>query len=133
MAVVTKLSRAFMRRTIRLLDMEYKPSEIAEELGGSKEQILRLIEAGAPARKDAKGHYWVHGLTFVQFLEDAAPKKPGDKTAFALNECYCVACHQVTHYTEYRRSKKTIFGTCPNGHKIARFYSLKSQGKDKEK
>jgi hypothetical protein len=130
---IEKLSRALMRRSIRLLDMEYKPSEIAEELAASKEQIVRLLTAGAPARKDAKGHYWLHGLTFVRWLEDAAPKKTGDKTTFTENECYCVTCRAVTPFTEHRRKKRMVYGMCPKGHKTVRFISLKSQGKEKPK
>ena len=125
---VDRLSRALMRRSIRILDMEYKPSEIAEELGASKVQILRLLSAGAPARKDAKGHYWIHGPAFVHWLEDAAPKKPGDKTAFADNEAYCLTCRAVVSFEETRRKKRIVYGICPKGHKTARFLSLKSKG-----
>ncbi len=126
---VTKLSRALMRRSIRILDMDYKPAEIAEELGASKEQILRLISAGAPARKDSSGRLWIRGLNFVQWLNDAAPKKPGDKTVFADDECYCVTCRQVVRFTEYRRSHRVAYGNCINGHKVVRLVSLKSKGK----
>jgi hypothetical protein len=106
--------------------MDYKPSELAEELGANKEQILRLVSAGAPARKDAKGRYWIHGKTFVHWLKNAAPKKPGDKTAFEDNECYCVTCRAVVSFVELRRKKRIVYGTCPKGHRVARFISLKS-------
>ena len=130
---VNRLSRALMRRSVRILDMEYKPSEIAEELGANNVQILRLLSAGAPARKDAKGRYWIHGTAFVHWLKDAAPKKPGDKTIFADNECYCVTCRASVLFTESRRVRHIAYGTCPKGHKVARFFSLKPQGKDKTK
>jgi hypothetical protein len=123
---VDRVSRGLMRRSIRLLDMEYKPSELAEELGTSKEKILRLVSAGAPARKDARGHYWIHGTTFVHWLEDAAPKKPGDKVIFADNECYCVSCRARVTYTESRRRNRIVTGTCPKGHKISRFLSYEA-------
>lgn len=130
---VAKLSRALMRRSIRLLDMEYKPAEIAAELAASKEQILRMVSAGAPARKDAKGHYWIHGSKFAEWLETAAPKKTGDKTEFADNESYCFRCHSVTPYTEHRRKGKVSYGTCKQGHKVARFISSKTNAKGKRK
>jgi hypothetical protein len=126
---VEKVTRALMHRSLRILDMEYKPSEIAEELGTSKEKILRLISAGAPARKDSKGRYWISGIPFVCWLKDAAPKKNEDKHIFADNECYCVTCRQVVHFTEYRKTHRIAYGNCPKGHKVARFLSLKSKEK----
>jgi len=119
-----------MRRSIRILDMEYKISEIAEELGASKEQILKLVLAGAPARKDSKGRYWIHGTTFVHWLRDAAPKKPGDKTIFPDNECYCFTCRSMVTFEALRRKHRMVFGLCPKGHKVVRFVSLKHNGKD---
>jgi hypothetical protein len=102
-----------MRRSIRILDMEYKPAEIA-------------VAAGAPARKDANGRYWIHGLTFVQWLKDAGPKKPGDKSTIENDEAYCFNCRRVVHFTETRRIKRTVYGICLNGHKVIRYISLKS-------
>ena len=122
---VEKLSRAMMRRSIRLLDMEYKPSEIAEELSASKAQVIRLISAGAPARKDAKGHYWIHGEKFANWLENAAPKTDKDKTVYAENEIYCIACRKITTYTIYRLVKNVAYGECLQGHKVTRFISTK--------
>ena len=126
---VEKLSRAVMRRSMRLLDMEYKPSEIAEELNITKVQVKRLLTAGAPSRKDIKGRFWIHGTAFVEWLENAAPKKPKDKTTFADNECYCLQCKRVTTFTETNRRHMMIFGVCQDGHKVSRFLSSK-KGKE---
>jgi len=126
---IEALSRAMMRRSMRLLDMEYKPSEIADELGASKEQVMRLISAGAPVRKDSKGHYWIHGETFVKWLNEAAPKNKRAKNTFADNVCYCVVCHSQVTYIEHRRKGNVSYGTCPQGHNVARFLSQKSTQK----
>lgn len=131
--MVKKLSRALMRRSMRLIEMEYKPSEIAAELAASKEQILRLISAGAPARKDSKGHYWIHGENFAAWLEKAAPKNDRDKKTFEDHEAYCLTCRSVVTYTEYRRKGNIIFGHCPDGHKVARFVSKTPTGKARKK
>jgi hypothetical protein len=127
---IEKLSRAMMRRSMRLMDMEYKPSEIAEELSVTKVQVIRMLTAGAPARKDAEGRFWVHGLKFAEWLENAAPRKPKDKTIFADNECYCLQCRKVVPFTENRRRNHIVFGTCSHGHKVTRFISTK-KGKKK--
>jgi hypothetical protein len=110
---------------MRLLVMEYKVSEIAEELGATKNQIIRLISAGAPARKDAGGHFWIHGAKFVEWLENAAPKKPRDKATFADNEAYCMGCKRVVNFVETSRRRSIVFGKCPSGHKVSRFISTK--------
>lgn len=128
---IEKLSRALMRRSIRLLNMEYKPSEIAAELAARKDQIVKLISAGAPARKDSKGNYWIHGEKFAAWLENAAPKNDKGKKIFHDNEAYCFSCRAVVIFTEYRRNGRIVFGNCSQGHKVSRFVS-KSEKKGKK-
>lgn len=128
---IKKLSRALVRRSVRLLDMEYKPSEIAEELAASKKQILRLVSAGAPARKDAKGNYWIHGETFAVWIQKAAPKNDKQRRIFNDNEAYCLTCKAVVKFTEYRRTGHLVYGKCADSHKITRFLSSKSDTKGK--
>jgi len=123
---VARLASAIIRRSLRLLDMDYKPSEIASELGASKDQIMRLVSAGAPGRKDSKGHYWIHGETFAKWLHDVAPKNYKTKIAiFGDDQAYCVVCKKQVTYTERRRKGNLVYGTCPEGHPTARFISLK--------
>jgi hypothetical protein len=131
---VEKLSRSLMRRSIRLLEMEYKPAELADELSANKDQIIRLVSAGAPARKDSKGHYWINGQAFARWLEKAAPKKDKDKSTFADNECWCVACRSVVTFKEKKRVANIVYGLCPKGHKTSRIFSTKkTQTKGKGK
>ncbi len=129
---LTKASRALVRRSLRLLDMEYKPSEIADELATEPAHILRVIRAGAPARKDSKGRFLIHGESFASWLQNAAPKNDKEtkaRHAIADNEAYCLVCRAYTTYTEYRRVRNVSFGTCPKGHKISRFISTKTNQK----
>lgn len=129
---VEKLSRALMRRSIRLLDMEYKPSEIANELAASKEQIRKLIHAGAPARLDASGNYWIHGESFAEWLRNAAPKNDRQKRIFNDNEAYCCTCKSVVTFEEYRRVGRLVYGKCADGHKVTRFTSSQKIEKAKK-
>lgn len=127
---LSKASRALMRRSLRLLDMDYKPSEIAEELDTDTGHILRIVKAGAPARKDSKGRYWVHGESFAAWLKNAAPKNDKDlkkRSEVKDNEAYCLTCRMIIPFTEYRRNKSVLFGNCPKGHKVARFISSKNK------
>jgi hypothetical protein len=121
-----KSSRALMRRSLRLLDMEYKPSEIASELSTDNRHILRLVEAGAPARKDDNGRYWIHGRNFALWLENVSPKNDKELKARPVvkdNEAYCVVCRSLVIYKEHRLKGRVSYGTCPLGHKTARFIS----------
>jgi hypothetical protein len=125
---LNKTSRALMRRSLRLLDMEYKPSEIADELNTNPQYILRLVGSGAPARKDTKGRFWIHGESFARWLADASPKNIKELKArptIAENETYCLRCKAITTYTETTRRRRISFGTCPQGHKVSRFLSNK--------
>jgi hypothetical protein len=109
-----------------LLDMEYKPSEIAEELATNPQHILRLVGFGAPARKDAKGRFWIHGKSFASWLADAAPKNDKELKArptIAGNEAYCTTCRKITTYTEHRRKGNVSYGKCQQGHNVTRFIS----------
>lgn len=127
---LTKASRALMRRSLRLLDMEYKPSEIAEELATYSQHILKLVAAGAPARKDTKGRYWIHGASFARWLADAAPKTDRDlkaRPSMADNEAYCLRCRTITPYSEHRRTGNVSYGTCPQGHSVSRFMTSKKK------
>lgn len=124
-----------MRRSMRLIDMEYKPSEIAAELNSNVRHILHLVSAGAPARKDESGHVWIHGENFAQWLEDAAPKNDAEENsrpAVAENECYCLQCRKITVFTVTKRKGSVIHGTCPAGHKVARFMVTKKHRKARE-
>jgi len=133
---LSKASRALIKRSLRLLDMEYKPSEIAEELATDPIHILRVLRSGAPARKDSKGRYWVHGTSFASWLQNAAPKNDKElkeRYSIADNEIYCLVCKEYTTYTEYRRVNNVSFGTCLKGHKVSRFISNKTIKKGKVK
>ena len=82
--VVTRAGKGFMnkktqhtpqikpaqgRRLQRLLDMEYQPSEIAEETGIPLKTIYRShIPAGLPVRQDSNGRIWIHGVTYRNWV-----------------------------------------------------------------
>jgi hypothetical protein len=46
----------------RMLDMQYRPSEIADEIGVCTDTICRsYLPAGLPCTRDEKGNVWIHG------------------------------------------------------------------------
>ena len=49
-------------RLVRLLNMLYSPSELANEIGFTKRQVYRVyIPLGCPHEKDSKGRNWING------------------------------------------------------------------------
>ena len=60
-----RISRPQVIRLGRLLNMYYKPSEIAEEIGISPDTVYRTyIPAGCPHEVDESGRIWIIGTTF---------------------------------------------------------------------
>lgn len=106
--------------------MEYRPSEIARELGVSKDTLYRgWVPAGAPHRRDESGHIWIVGTELAawlqQFQQEHVPLDEG--------EAYCLHCQQaVAMVGEVTRSPSKyavlVKGRCAVcGGEVARFVS----------
>ena len=62
-------------RLTKLLDMMYKPSEIAEIIEFERRQFYRVyIPAGCPHQKDGKGYLWINGKGFREWYEATYPR-----------------------------------------------------------
>ena len=80
-------------RLPRLLDMLYKPAEIADELNVSPDTVYRsYLPAGAPHERDEKGLIWVHGTTFRQWAKDLIAKKKKKRVPLPEGKAWCVRC-----------------------------------------
>lgn len=90
-----RLAPSRARRLERLLNMLYKPGEIAAELGITDETLLRsYVPAGAPVTLDSQGRMWFNGKAFAawarQYVMAKKVKQPMSET-----EGYCFRCHKV--------------------------------------
>ena len=87
--------KGLLRKLERLLDMEYTPAEMAEELDMDKKQVWRMItEKGAPARQAANNRYWIHGLTFAKWVNSFVEASRVKPPKMAANEFFCVTCRK---------------------------------------
>lgn len=112
----------------RLLDMMYKPSEIADELGVSVDTVRRsYIPAGLPVEKDTTGHTWIHGITFANWArEQIAARKKGKREKLPENKAYCMSCKKVVDFPAkpkkiipVNRFLEMMQAACPIcGHKV---------------
>ncbi len=111
-------------RLEKLLDMLYKPSEIAEEIGFTRRQIYRVyMHFGCPHERDDQRHIWINGKAFREWYEATYPRftvKDG--------EGFCLTCKRVIRQEKPIRAKKGglvyWIGYCPKcGRKIPKIIS----------
>ena len=119
-----------VRRSLALLYMEYRPSEIADILDISVQTIYATyLPAGLPHRRDEHGHIWIVGTEFYSWVQDIAEKSQKDpKKPMKPNEAYCLSCRERVKIANMKRSKAVnkqvtrVSGECPIcGTKVSRF------------
>lgn len=121
---IPRVSRAIAHKMATLLFMEYKPSEIATELGIDVKTVYdSYLPAGLPHRRDSYGNIWIVGtelhkwamsvLSTGQRLASQRNKKPvGD------NQAYCLRCDAVVDYAKITRrvtmskNRLMVYGIC---------------------
>ena len=104
----------------RILDMLYKPSELAEEMGVSLDTIYRsYIPAGLPYLRESHT-IWIHGPAFVAWVQEIKTTRRA-KTALPQGYAYCLKCDQPVEMRSprvvYRNPTRRIIilqSTCPN-------------------
>ena len=110
----SQLSRATQLRAQGLLDMLYKPSELAAELGLPLSAIYRrLIPAGLPYHRDGSNRLWIRGSEVLPWIK--LWKRPSQR--LGPDEGYCVKCRHVValtgaHREEHPRGARLV-ATCP--------------------
>lgn len=108
-------------RLVRLLDMLYKPSELAEEIGFSVRQVYRVyLPAGCPCEKDEKHNIWINGKAFREWIQEVYQKQE-----VSVNEAFCLSCKSPVKMVEPERKQEGrlfyYLCKCPNcGRKLAR-------------
>lgn len=127
-------------RLPRLLDMMYKPSEIADELEVTFETVRKVyIPAGAPVVKDATGHLWINGVAFREWaktrtrkaLKIGSQNKDEKRKKLPENKAYCVSCRDIVDFsqiscTPMHRGANMLIGICPVcGKKVCKLVSSK--------
>jgi hypothetical protein len=123
-----RLSGQQRTRLIKLLDMMYTPSELAEEIGFSVRQVYRVyIPAGCPYTKDEKRRLWINGKEFREWAKEIYGKREMEH-----EEAFCLTCkHPIKMVNPVKKEKGGIVYlvcVCPTcGRKIARFIEKKKR------
>jgi len=104
-----------------LLNMMYRPGELADEVGFSINQIYRVyITLGCPHSRDKRRHIWINGASFAQWYEDFYKKR-----GLQENESFCRTCRTGVEKINPKRHKKNgliyEISYCPGcGRKLAK-------------
>ena len=78
----------------RLLNMLYRPAELAEEIGLSSDTIYRTyLPAGLPHIKDDHGDIWIHGPAFVAWARETVSKRKSKRAGLPDGHAWCMKCN----------------------------------------
>jgi uncharacterized protein with PIN domain len=87
-----RLRRNQMARLGRLLEMRYRPSELAAEIGCHLDTVYKsFIPAGCPHERDERGHIWIVGTEFAKWARE---KSTHQHIKLADGEAYCLKCNK---------------------------------------
>ena len=110
-----------------LLDMMYRPSELADYVGFPVNHVYRVyLPLGCPHERDSQRHIWIHGETFVNWYIETYKK-----TKSPAGYAHCRTCKQNVKYenpTREETEEGLIYevGFCPNcGRKTVRIITQK--------
>jgi hypothetical protein len=103
----------------RLLNMLYKPAELAEELGIHADTVYRsYLPAGLPHIRDAHGSIWIHGPAFVEWARQTITQKKAKRQGLPDGHGWCLVCGgpvpmAAPHVRIVNRYLELLQATCP--------------------
>ncbi len=89
-----QFTRIQISKLPRLMEMMYRPSEIAEEIGVTAETVTRnYLPNGCPFERDKNGNIWIHGLSFAAWVRSVqAQRKQG---RLEDGQAWCLRCEKA--------------------------------------
>lgn len=89
-----KMRREIIIRLSRLLNMRYKPSELAQEIGVNVDTVYRTyMHAGCPFERDKRNQIWIIGTEFAEWaraITAQSKRKPGQ--TLPEGQAWCLRC-----------------------------------------
>jgi len=129
-----RLNGTQRNRLVRLLDMLYTPSELANEIGFEVRQVYRVyLHLGCPFTKDTYGRYWINGKEFRLWVEQVYKKRK-----LKSNEAFCLTCKKPVEMISPRKRKEGrlyfYLCNCPIcGRRLAKIITVGKQKNDQSK
>ena len=121
------MSEGSRRSTVRLphgaivkapgmLPMMYTTRELADDLGVAARTVREWATRGMPHERDRRGHIWVNGREFAEWVD--ATRRAADGDGMAPDEGYCMRCNARVRMAEpvvYRGGVSTLLqSACPH-------------------
>ena len=104
----------------RILNMMYRPSEIAEEIGVITDTVTRsYLPAGLPHERDAQGNVWIHGPAFVAWAKETIARKKSQRAGLPEGHAWCMHCKRPVRMIDPKVRTTTRYleimqSTCPS-------------------
>jgi hypothetical protein len=123
-----RLKGAQRFRLARLLNMMYRPSELAEELAVDVRQVYRVyVPAGCPHKRDRRRHIWINGVAFRQWYVEVYKRR-----RMAKDEAFCLTCRKPVKMANKEKHEKDGLSfwlcDCPHcGRRLARIVNMRRQ------
>ena len=120
--------------------MRYTVRELSEAIGVVERTLRDWLTAGAPHSRDRKGHTWIDGREFAEWV--ASMRKPKREWKLQDHEGYCLRCNVVVEMVkpELNHIRGKLFvhrGKCPNcyctinrGGRMPNTLNAEKDGKD---
>jgi len=102
----------------RLMNMMYKPSEIADEIGVTYDTVKRsYVPAGCPVTRDESGRMWINGHAFAKWANELHKERKPKRAKLKENQAYCFHCREVVTFKPkasrpINRWLEMVSGTC---------------------
>lgn len=129
-----RFERKHLIKLARLLDMQYKPSEIAKEIGVTTETVYRsYLPGGCPFTRDKKNNdIWIHGTSFAAWVESVKERRHVGH--LEDGEAWCFNCKSAVQMLKPKKRHEGRYtaiyqGRCAVcGAVVNRAYSASSAG-----
>jgi len=125
-----KINYDILRSSAALLNMEYKPSELARQLRVNVKTVIRsYVPSGLPHRRDQGGNIWIVGIKFDEWARTIYNQRIQEKhPAMREDQAWCVRCRRIVDYAEVldrrpmSQGRVILRATCPHCKKpVVRF------------
>lgn len=117
----------------RILDMMYKPTELAQEIGVTPDTIYRsYLMAGLPHIRDRKG-IWIHGPAFVSWARQTITKHRRIRSGLPESQAWCMKCNSPVEMIDPKikytnRYIEILQSKCPQCERLVNRARARSAG-----
>ncbi len=129
-----RFSRKHLIKLGRLMNMLYRPSEVAEEIGLTTATIYRAcMPDGCPFSRDKDGDIWIHGTSFAAWATASRGDREDGESRLQDGQAWCFNCKGAVEMVKPRKKHASRYtsiyqGKCAScGAVVNRAYAASTQ------